>query len=90
MTIFRVILFIPCLLFNSAFAEDRLNMDGTSIIGNQELPNVLYIVPWKKSELPDMNQPPLESLIDEALQPVDREVFQRQINYYHALHGETK
>ena len=72
--------------YSSAQAEDKLNMDGTAIIGNQELPKVLYIVPWKKSEVPDMSQPPLESLIDEALQPIDREVFQRQINYYHALH----
>ena len=72
------------------YTEDRLKMDGTSIIGNQELPKVLYIVPWKKSEVPDMNQPPLESLIDEALQPIDREVFQRQVNYYHALHDSTE
>lgn len=69
-----------------AHAEDKLKMDGTAIIGNQELPKVLYIVPWKQSEVPDMNQPPLESLIDEALQPIDREVFQRQVNYHHALH----
>lgn len=72
--------------FSAAHAEDKLKMDGTAIIGNQELPKVLYIVPWKKSEVPDMNQPPLESLIDEALQHIDREVFQRQVNYHHALH----
>jgi len=72
--------------FSIVHAEDKLNMDGTAIIGNQELPKVLYIVPWKKSEVPDMTQPPLESLIDEALQPIDREVFQRQVNYHHALH----
>ena len=72
--------------FSVVRAEDKLKMDGTAIIGNQELPKVLYIVPWKKSEVPDMNQPPLESLIDEALQPIDREVFQRQVNYHHALH----
>ena len=72
--------------FSVVHAEDKLKMDGTAIIGNQELPKVLYIVPWKKSEVPDMNQPPLESLIDEALQPIDREVFQRQVNYHHALH----
>lgn len=72
--------------FSTSYAEDKLKMEGTAIIGNQELPKVLYIVPWKKSEVPDMNQPPLESLIDEALQPIDREVFQRQVNYHHALH----
>ncbi len=76
--------------YSVAHAEDRLDLEGTAIIGNQELPKILYIVPWKKSEVPDMSQPPLESLIDEALQPIDREVFQRQVNYYHALHDKTE
>ena len=80
-----IVIIISC-SFSSVHAEDKLKMDGTSIIGNQELPKVLYIVPWKNSEVPDMGQPPLESLIDEALQPIDREVFQRQVNYHHALH----
>jgi len=66
-------------------AEERLDMEGTRIRGNQELPKVLYIVPWKQSEIPDLSQPPLESLIDEALAPVDRDVFQRKVRYYDAL-----
>ncbi len=68
-----------------AIAEESLEMEGTRIRGNQELPKVLYIVPWKRSEIPDLSQPPLESLIDEALAPVDRDVFQRKIRYYDAL-----
>lgn len=80
------LLIVLATTFSTSYAEDKLKMEGTAIIGNQELPKVLYIVPWKKSEVPDMNQPPLESLIDEALQPIDREVFQRQVNYHHALH----
>lgn len=63
-------------------AEDRIELEGTSIIGNKELPKMLYIVPWKTSELPDMNAPPIESLIDEALAPVDRDNFKRKIRYY--------
>lgn len=66
-------------------AEERLDMEGTRIRGNQELPKVLYIVPWKQADIPDLSQPPLESLIDEALMSVDREVFQRQIRYYDAI-----
>ena len=81
---------LVCLYIPLSFAEDKLKLEGTAIIGNQELPKVLYIVPWKKSEVPDMTEPPLESLIDEALQPIDREVFQRQVNYYHALHDKTE
>lgn len=79
------------LLINSFFmslslisiqAEDRIELKGTSIIGNKELPKMLYIVPWKNAELPDMNAPPIESLIDEALSPVDRDSFKRKIRYY--------
>ena len=68
-----------------AMAAERLDMEGTRIRGNQELPSVLYIVPWQQAEVPDLSQPPLQSLIDEALLPVDREVFQRQIRYYDTL-----
>ena len=77
-----LILFTP---YNQALSEDRIEMQGTAIIGNQELPKVLYIVPWKQSELPDVTDLPLESLIDDALAPVDREVFNRQLDYYNAL-----
>ena len=71
------------LLFSfSVYAEDKIELEEMSIIGNKELPKMLYIVPWKNSELPDMNVPPIESLIDEALAPVDRDQFKRKIRYY--------
>jgi len=73
------------LLSSSLHAAETLNMEGTKIRGNQELPQVLYIVPWQEAEVPNLNQPPLQSLIDEALTPVDREVFQRKVRYYDAL-----
>jgi hypothetical protein len=60
-------------------------MEGTAIIGNQELPKVLYIVPWKQSELPNLSEPPLQSLIDDALMPIDREEFRREVLYHDAL-----
>ncbi len=66
-------------------AEDHLDMQGTEIIGNQELPKVLYIVPWKKSSLPDLGTPPLQSLISDALAPVERDEFRRQVRYYYQL-----
>lgn len=72
------------------FAEDRIELESISIIGNKELPKMLYIVPWKTSELPDMNAPPIESLIDEALAPVDRDSFKRKIRYYQVYSGQRK
>lgn len=80
--LFFIFLFISALLSFSIHAEDRIKLKSTSIIGNKELPKMLYIVPWKNAELPDMNVPPIESLIDEALSPVDRDNFKRKIRYY--------
>jgi hypothetical protein len=64
-----------------AVADDRADIDRTQIIGNRELPKVLYIVPWKKPAPGDLSGVPAESVLDEALAPVDRDVFRRQVHY---------
>lgn len=69
----------------SARAKDRVDLDTTQITGNRELPRVMYVVPWKKADLGDLGGKPANSLLDEVLTPVDRDVFQRQNRYYDAL-----
>jgi len=70
---------------------DRLDLDATSVTGNQELPRVLYILPWKESGIGDLTGKPVNSLLDEVLAPLDREVFQRQLKYFDQLHAnDTK
>lgn len=69
---------------------DRLDLGTTSITGNQELPKVLYIVPWKRSDLGDLIGRPVNSLLDEVLAPVDPEVFERHLSYYETLHGQSQ
>ena len=64
-----------------ATAQDRADIDRQQIIGNRELPKVLYIVPWKKPLPGDFAGRPSGSLLDEALAPIDRDVFRRQIQY---------
>jgi hypothetical protein len=71
-------------------AVDQLDLGTTSITGNQELPKVLYIVPWKRSDLGDLIGRPVNSLLDEVLAPVDRPVFERHLSYYETLHGESQ
>jgi hypothetical protein len=65
----------------SAMAQDRAAIDPTTILGNRELPKVLYIVPWKKPVPGDLAGRPLTSVVDEALAPIDRDVFGRQLQY---------
>ena len=66
---------------------DRLQLDTSDIKGNRELPKVMYVVPWKRSDLGELVGRPVNSLIDEVLQPLDRDVFRRENRYYDALHG---
>jgi hypothetical protein len=71
-----------------AGAKDRIELDPTQITGNRELPKVLYIVPWKRSDLSDLTGRPANSLLDEVLAPVDRDVFKRENRYYGVLNPD--
>ncbi|MCO4811309.1 MAG: hypothetical protein KC572_06880 [Gammaproteobacteria bacterium] len=66
---------------------DSMELGRTEITGNQELPKVLYIVPWKKSDPGDLMGKPVNTLIDEVLAPLDREEFIRQVEYHKDLYG---
>lgn len=64
---------------------DRLELETTAITGNRELPKVMYVVPWKRADLGDLAGKPANSLLEEALTPVDRAVFRREVRYFGAV-----
>lgn len=70
-------------------ATDRVDLDTTTVTGNRELPKVMYVVPWKRSDIGDLVGRPANSLLDEVLAPVDRNVFRREVQYYQALKPDT-
>jgi hypothetical protein len=57
---------------------------GMNVSGNRELPNVLYIIPWK-GNLTEAKLPDIERLIDEVYEPVDPDVFARQVGFYEQM-----
>ncbi len=67
---------------------DRMELGRTEITGNQELPKVLYIVPWQKADPGDLLGRPVNTLLDEVLAPLDREEFVREVDYYGDLYGD--
>jgi hypothetical protein len=69
---------------------DRIDLGRTEITGNSELPTVLYIVPWKKSDPGDLMGRPVNTLLDEVLAPLDREEFLREVDYYGDLYEEDE
>jgi len=67
-------------------AAEKMDMDGMSVIGNRELPKALFIVPWKDPKAELTPERPVNSLVDEALQPVDPDVFRRKLDYFDTVH----
>ena len=66
---------------------DRLDLGTTEVTGNSELPTVLYIVPWQKSDPGNLTGKPVNTLLQEVLEPLDREEFLRRVDYYGELNG---
>ena len=71
-------------------AQERLELEGTEIIGNKELPKVLYIVPWKSVERFDIASPPIISIMDQKITPIDRASFKRKILYHEAIFSKVE
>jgi|SRR5688572_6190122 hypothetical protein len=66
-------------------AAGSKTLSGISILGNQEAPKALVIVPWKSSEIGDPLG--LAENLDGSRRPVDREVFMRELDYYDIRSG---
>lgn len=60
--------------------SEAKELSGMSIVGNDEAPKSLYIVPWKSSEIGAETS--LDSMLNEEDVPVDRDVFKRQLRFY--------
>ena len=67
--------------------KDPKVISGMSILGNQEAPKSLVIVPWKGSEIGASMG--ISTMLDDSRQPVDKEVFMRALRYYE-IRSETK
>jgi len=84
---FRILVFCILLLSMTGLAKsetlsddgDKL-LDGMSIVGNDEAPKSLVIVPWKSSGLVDTLD--VSTVLGDGRQPVDRDVFMRELSYY--------
>ena len=90
----KLIYCIPVLLVTSTAIggtvadEGDTLLSGMSIVGNDDAPKSLVIVPWKSSGLGDMLD--VSRLLDDGRQPVDRDVFMKELDYYQiraATHG---
>ena len=71
-------------------AQEQIDLEST-FVGDREQPSVSYITPWKPPEGPDKLYRPIKSISGNALDPIDREVLARSIQFYNelSLEGNT-
>ncbi len=86
---------VLCVLATAAIAQDGTGgeakklsggaeakeLSGMSILGNDETAKALYIVPWKSSEI-GLAADLRSGLLNDAMVPVDKEVFMRELEFY--------
>ena len=84
----RLVSGLLCMFPVLLFAEDRMLMDDTSIVGAKELPKVLYVVPWKDSEITISATRPNEGPSEQSLDALDRDVYKREVDYYSLLNSK--
>jgi hypothetical protein len=74
------LLFLAAAVRGEAVPEGDKLLPGISIVGNDDAPKSLVIVPWKSSELG--NALDVSRVLGDGRQPVDRDVFMRELDYY--------
>jgi hypothetical protein len=62
---------------------------STNVIGSQEAPTVLNVVPWKDQQITLKSYTPTSRLLNQVLQPLDVNVLDREIEYYHLLNKKS-
>lgn len=67
-----------------ASAQEVIELDSISIIGNPELPKTITLVPWKRALPGDPAGQPEGGLLGEELTAIDPPVFRRELRYYEA------
>ncbi|MGM0564529.1 MAG: hypothetical protein ACQES2_09375 [Pseudomonadota bacterium] len=72
----------------AAQAQEARQVEGVSIIGNNELPQSIIIVPWKRDEVGSTPNLPKQSLMDERFPRIDRKALVRNVQFYQSLQVE--
>ena len=80
---------VAALVALPAHAADATDQGAsTNVIGTQEAPTVLNVVPWKDREVKLEKKDPTSSLLNRVLEPLDQEVLMREIEYHQLLTQE--
>lgn len=65
-----------------------VTIEGTRIQGDQEVPTVMYLVPWQPPEVDELRAPDEQLMVEQTFAPLERYEFQRLVRYHEAFSNE--
>lgn len=76
--------------FQPVHAQDSgvVTIEGTRIRGNQEVPTVMYLVPWQPPKVEELQAPDEQLMVEHRFEPLERYEFQRLVRYHEAFNSE--
>ncbi|WP_317932683.1 hypothetical protein [Halioxenophilus sp. WMMB6] len=83
-----IILLSPLAFAQESKKDEVKTVSGISIVGNDEAPKSLFIVPWKSSEIGFESELAAQALVDGSLKPLDKDVFNRELDYFDIRSGK--
>jgi len=66
-----------------------VTIEGTRIRGDQEVPTVMYLVPWQPPEVDELQAPDEQLMVEQTFAPLERYEFQRLVRYHDAFSSES-
>ncbi|MDX1252591.1 MAG: hypothetical protein IDH49_10165 [Gammaproteobacteria bacterium] len=76
-------------LGHPALAANDGAAPSVKIIGDDDMPKALYIVPWRKPALtPPPERAPKKEFIDDAFATLDQDILAKQIQYHELFQGK--
>jgi hypothetical protein len=84
--IWHILLVVMAFAVQAAFAEGtRITIEGAKIKGDQELPTVLYLVPWQPAKVYSIDKPAQTLASSRPVKHLNRESFLRMQRYHQAF-----
>lgn len=82
---------IPFVGLQSVHAQESgiVTIEGTRIRGDQEVPTVMYLVPWQPPEVDELQAPDEQLMVEQTFAPLERYEFQRLVRYHDAFSRES-
>lgn len=83
-----IVMLLACFQLAQAQGSGVVTIEGARIRGNQEVPTVMYLVPWQTPKANELQAQDEQLMVEQAFEPLERYEFQRFVRYHEAFSRE--